>query len=65
VLTNPSLVLYRLQGRVVKDVKVKEGEGRAKGRVERRRGGGKRGSKGRFKRRGGGGKERVIKVSKA
>jgi hypothetical protein len=65
VLTNPSLVLRRLQGRVVKDVKVEEGKGGARGRVERRGGRGKRGGKGKFKRRGGGGRERVVKVSRA
>jgi hypothetical protein len=65
VLTNPSLVLYYLQGQVVKDVKVEEGEGRAKGRVKRRGGRRRRGSKGRFERRGGKGRERVIKVNKA
>jgi hypothetical protein len=65
VLTNPLLVLYRLQGRVVKDVKVEEGKGRAKGKVKRRGGRGRRGGKGRFERRGGGGKERVIKVNRA
>jgi hypothetical protein len=44
---------------------VEEGKGRAKGRVERRRGKGKKGGKRRFKRKGGGRKERVIKVNKA
>jgi hypothetical protein len=65
VLTNPSLVLRRLRGRVVKDVKVEEGEGGAGGRVERRGGGGRRGGRGRFERRGGGGRERVVKVGRA
>jgi hypothetical protein len=65
VLINPLLVLYRLRGRVVKDVKVEEGKGGARRRVERRRGKGRRGGKGRFKRRGGGGRERVIKVNRA
>jgi hypothetical protein len=65
VLTNPLLVFYRLRGQVIKDIKVKEGKGGAKGKVEKRKGGGRKGGKGRFKRRGGGGKERVIKVSKA
>jgi hypothetical protein len=65
VLTNPLLILCRLQGQVVKDVKVEEGKGGAKGRVKRKGGGGKRGSKGKFERRGGRGRERVIKVSKA
>jgi hypothetical protein len=65
VLTNPSLILYRLQGRVVKDIKVKEGKGGAKRRVEKRRGGGKKGGKGKFEKRGNKGKERVIKVNKA
>jgi hypothetical protein len=44
---------------------VEKGKGRVKGKVKRRKGGGKRGSKGRFKKKGGGGKERVIKVNKA
>jgi hypothetical protein len=65
VLTNPLLVLYYLQGQVIKNIKVEEGKGRAKGRVKRRKGKGKRGSKRRFERRGGKGRERVIKVNKA
>jgi hypothetical protein len=65
MLTNPSLILYYLQGRVVKDIKVEEGKGGAKGRVERKGGKRRRGGKGRFKKRGGKGRERVIKVSKA
>jgi hypothetical protein len=54
-----------LQGRVVKDVKVKEGKGRVKGRVKRRKGKKRRGSKGKFEKRGSKGKERVIKVNRA
>jgi hypothetical protein len=50
VLTNPLLVFYYLQGQVVKDIKVEKGKGGAKGKVKRRKGGGR---------------ERVIKVNKA
>jgi hypothetical protein len=44
---------------------VEEGKGRVKGKVERRRGKGRKGGKGRFERKGGKGRERVIKVNKA
>jgi hypothetical protein len=65
VLTNPSLVLYCLQGRVVKDVKVEKGKGGARGKVKRRGGGGRRRGKGKFERRSGGKREKVIKVNRA
>jgi hypothetical protein len=44
---------------------VEESKGGAKGKVEKRRGKGKRKGKGKFERKGGKGKERVIKVNKA